>query len=226
MNKNKKLEGSFLNTEWLKKVVFAVVVTSLLVTNAHSQELPKNLLYANENLKFEKLYILGDYKVLHFSDFYKQNNRFMYLMDEKNQVIDKMQIRNDDYILIRSDSTYAFKNLSDLGEVKVSEKGFQTTMFMDVSAVFSKDYFEPQYVLGRNIIGSKYHTENDCLTYQYALTDSIKFIAGDANSSSKLYNLNGSTNIYILDEEKYEKITNKKFAGLEINKLFDKDKSC
>ena len=60
--KIKNWKSSFLNTEWLKKVVFAVVITSFLATKAYSQELPQNLLYANENLKFEKLYILGDYQ--------------------------------------------------------------------------------------------------------------------------------------------------------------------
>jgi hypothetical protein len=71
-------------------LIYSIIVFALLFQKSSiGQELPKNLLYANENLKFEKIYKVGEYKVLHTSP-YKQNQRFMYLLDEENVVVDTM----------------------------------------------------------------------------------------------------------------------------------------
>ena len=73
------------------KIIYSLVL-GLLALSSAAQELPRNLVYANENLVFEKLYILKDQKLLHFSDEKRQNRRFVYLLNEQNVVTDTLQV--------------------------------------------------------------------------------------------------------------------------------------
>ena len=210
------------------RIFTSVVVLSILFlfqNKAHSQELPQNLLYANENLKFEKIYKLGEYKVLHFSDQMRQNKRFMYLLNERNVVVDTMKMRGNDLLLIRSDSTFAIKNLGDLFEVKIAGGKFQTTLAIDVSAVFSDDYIRPYFIVNGYIIGKKnLKSENYLSSYYYLHADSLELLQGIPKRTDE-YNIDDSTSVFLLSEEAYEEVSGKTYEGLPIRPLFDKKKS-
>jgi len=217
-----------INVKWYAQwLMAAALVLSLLCGLGHvsfSQELPRNLLYANENLKFEKLHKVGEYKILHLKNLYKPNKRFMYLLDEENVVVDTIKVRGSDFVLMRSDSTFSIKNLGDLFEIKINEGKFQTKRATDVSAVFSDDYFGPDYLINRYFIGARYNPSDDYLSYHYLSADSLKLLQG-VPIRDKEYNVDNSTAKFSLSEEDYKKLTGKTYKNLPIRPLFNKEKT-
>jgi hypothetical protein len=207
-------------------LVFSIVILSLFCQNsAISQELPKNLLYANENLIFEEFYRVGEYKILHFADEIRQNQRFMYLLNEANIVVDTMPVRGNDLLLMRSDSSFSIKNTSDLFEIYITEGKFKTKMAIDVSAVFISDYIRPYFIVNRYVIGTKnLKSENYLSSYFYFSADSLELLQLNSFRYGK-YNTDDSTKIYALNEEDYRKLTGKTYEKLPIRPLFDKEKS-
>lgn len=206
-------------------LAFSIVILALLFQNtAISQELPRNLLYANENLKFEKIYKIGDYKILHTAPFSKQNKRFMYLLDRGNVVVDTMKVDGSDFLLARSDSTFSIKNLGDLFEFKIVEGKFKTLRAINVYPAFSSDYFGPDYLINSYFIGDRYNPSDDYLSYHYLLADSLELLNGTPIKNDK-YNIEDSTTVYSLSEEDYKKVTGKTYKDLPIRPLFDKEKT-
>lgn len=222
------MEKSFreILQKWKRTMTFSFVglLVTLLFTHAYAQELPRNLLYANENLKFEKLHKVGEYKILHLKNLYKPNKRFMYLLDEENVVVDTMKVRGSDFVLMRSDSTFSIKNLGDLFEIKINEGKFQAKRAIDVSAVFSDDYFDPDYLLNGYFIGARYNLSDDYSSYHYLSADSLELLQG-VPIRDKEYNVDDSTAKFSLSEEDYKKVTGKTYRGLPIRSLFNKEKT-
>ncbi|MFT7150130.1 MAG: hypothetical protein ACI82Q_001995 [Nonlabens sp.] len=223
------MEKSFreILQKWKRTLTFSFVglLVTLLFTHAYAQELPRNLLYANENLRFEKLYKIGDYKVLHIAPVFKQNQRYMYLLDEANIVVDTMKVDGSDYVLMRSDSTFSIKSLGDLFEIKIVNGKFQTQQAIDVSAVFfSSKRLDPYYLLNRYFIGAFYHVTEDHLSYHYLSADSLELLSGTPIENEK-YNIDAATSVYLLNEKEYTKLTGKTYENLPISPLFDKQKT-
>ena len=221
------LPSNYLNL-FSARIFTSVVVLSILFlfqNKAHSQELPQNLLYANKNLKFEEIYKVGEYSVLHYIDALRQKKRLIYLLDERNIVVDTMNVRSTNHILMRSDSTFALKSLGDIFEYEIAESKLQTTLAIDVSAVFSDDYIDPYFIVNDYIIGEKnLKSENYLSSYYYLHADSLELLQGIPKRTDE-YIIDDSTAVFLLSEEAYEEVSGKTYEGLPIRPLFDKKKS-
>jgi hypothetical protein len=148
----------------------------------------------------------------------------MYLLDVENVVVDTMKVRGSDFVLMRSDSTFSIKNYSDLFEIKIVEGKFQVERAIDVSAVFSSDYFSPDYLINRYFIGARYNPSDDYLSYHYLSADSLELLQG-VPIRDKEYNVDDSTAKFSLSEEDYKKLTGKTYKDLPIRPLFNKEKT-
>jgi hypothetical protein len=125
---------------------------------------------------------------------------------------------------MRSDTSFSIKSLGDLFEIQIVNGKFQTQQAIDVSAVFSSKSLDPDYLLNRYFIGAIYHETGDHLSYHYLSADSIELLRGNPIENEK-YNINDATSVYLLDEEKYTKLTGKTYKNLSIIPLLDKQKT-
>ena len=203
-------------------VIFAVL--SLGMHSAKAQ-LPKNLVYANENLNFDKLFSLGKYKMLYAVDYKKQRNRFAYLLDEANLVVDTMKVDGNDYFLMRSDSTFSISSLGDYYEITVRNGQFEADLVLNITYQFGQKFMGLFHKLGGYLIGTKYNRDNDCISYHYFKASDVE--APKAIMTGKpTYGVNDSTQLFFINEKEYEKITGKNYDNLAIESLFDFEKSC
>ena len=190
-----------------------------------ARQLPQNLVYGNKNLKFEKLYKLGDHTLLYFAHERRQKNRYLYLLNEANLVTDTLEVRGSDKILIRSDSSFSVKALGDMFEVSIRENRFHTKTAINVYYGFSTKIIDPLYFINDHLIGEMYHSEGDCVSYHYLNADSLELLTG-AFTGKSIYGVNDKTNLYSLSIDDYEKVSGRSYNDLAIKPLFDRAKNC
>lgn len=206
------------------KIIYSLVL-GLLALSSAAQELPRNLVYANENLVFEKLYILGDQKLLHFSDEKRQNRRFVYLLNEQNVVTDTLQVEGNDYFLLTSDSTFSIRGLSEYGSYILDEHKIQIRSAFVSYVSFHNEMIEPNFIVGGYIIGSKYDQSRDCVSYHYVDGNKLEALASLSSPTYK-YGFDELDTLYMFNMEMYEDYKGRAYDKGLVQSLFNKSKSC
>ncbi len=224
----KRVLHQFLSKE---KIEFCSTYTKLFfilvffVSGELLAQMPKNLVYANENLKFEELYSIGKYKILYISDFKRQRKRFAYLLNDSNLVVDTMRVEGNDDFLLRSDSTFSVKSLGDYFEITIRNGQFEADLATNIAYPFSQTYLDVFHLVGDYFIGDKYHEEGDCHSYHYLKADELKGLQGQSNGK-KIYGINDRTKLVVISEEDYQKASGESYSKLPVKPLFGKEKSC
>lgn len=152
----------------------AIVFLCLSSFKIHGQELARNLVYANKNLIFEDVMVVGKHKLLRITPAQRQNNRFVYLLDEQNIVVDTLKILGNDRFLIHNDSSFSIKGLGEYVKVKISNSKLVTTAGYKVKYSFEEKVFSPLFMLNNNLFGSKWDGKNAISTYHSAPFTAIK----------------------------------------------------
>ena len=216
--------SSSISMPFMRLLLMGVSVFVLSAQLAKAQ-LPQNLVYANENLRFDKLFSLGEYKMLYAVDYRKQRNRFAYLLDESNLIIDTMKVDGNDYIMPRSDSSLSISSLGDYYEITVRNGQFEADLVMNKAYDFGQKHMNFFHRLGKYFIGTRYHADEDCISYHYLSVDSLEAPVA-VYKRSPGYGINDSSRSFFVFEKDYEKITGKNYESLPVEPLFDKEKSC
>ena len=175
-----------------------IIWCGLSTLSIFGQELPKNLIYANDNLVFEDVIRVGDNLLLRVSPQNKQNQRFIYLLDEKNLVVDTMRVLGNDRFLIRSDSTFSIRGLSEYVNVTIQNNRFNVTLSLENYSDFSNEILNPIFFVGNYLVGSLYSPVDDCIHYKKYLSDSLKFLVSVPKLLPETYNFNDLDTLYLL----------------------------
>jgi len=174
------------------------LVLNVSLSYSQEQELPKNLVYANENLAFEEIVAVGNYKLLRITPDRQQNKRFIYLLDEQNLVVDTMKVMGNDRFLIRSDSNFTIRALNEYVNFKISENGLIATSGFETRYKFTSQVINPIFMLNKQLFGS-YYLGNDCSVYNFMAFDVVKTMLYPKNNFQD-YNLYQIDSLMVFDE--------------------------
>jgi hypothetical protein len=184
-----------------KSVLLLLAIFSTTLSYSQEQELPKNLVYANENLAFEEVLAVGNYKLLRITPDRQQNKRFIYLLDEQNLVVDTMKVMGNDRFLIRSDSNFTIRALSEYANYVIQDNSLVSTSGFETRYKFTNRVINPIFMLNKQLFGS-FYLGNDCSIYNSMTFDIVKAQAYPKNNI-KDYNLYQIDSLMVFDENTY-----------------------
>jgi len=193
-----------------------------------AQDLPKNLVYSNENLFFEDILKVGDHKLLRITPMKRENKRFIYLLNKHNLVVDTMKVSGNDNFLIRSDSIFSIRSLGEYVDVKIHNDRFIATVGIATQSDFNYQVIRLIFFVGDYLFGSLYLPEKDCESYRAIPTNSFKSLVLVPASLPKEYNFDDLDTLFLLGVKRMEKFTGQKdaYAGVPFNTLIPEIETC
>lgn len=171
-----------------------------LQAQVEGQTLPKNLMYAAENLVFEDILTIGDFKLLRITPSNRQNKRFVYLLNKENLVVDTMKVFGNDLFLIRNDSSFSIRGLGDYIDITITKDKLNARRGFQNKAKFESATLDPLFVLNNQLLGKTWLRKEGYYVYDWLPFDQIQTTAYVKNKL-KEYNFYQLDNLMILDEE-------------------------
>jgi hypothetical protein len=185
------------------KALLTLLLSTLSFTFLKGQEIPKNLIYGNENLQFEEIYKVGQHTLLlHVPK--NQNKRTLYLLNRQNLVTDQIKVEGNDDFLIRSEKTFALSGLSEYVEFTIEKDRLVPHFGFDTKANFS-EVISPEFVVKNTIIGTKWNAEYDCSLYYYLPVNQAKALVS-LNPKVEQYAFNRLDTVFLFDSQEIEKV--------------------
>jgi hypothetical protein len=188
----------------IKKINVTIVVIILysiaqFETQAQDQSPPKNLMYAAENLVFEDIIAIGNFKLLRITPNNRQNKRFVYLLNKVNLVVDTMKVNGNDHYLIRNDSNFSIRGLGDYVDISIKGERLSAKGGFQNKSIFSDETINPIFPFNNQIFGRIYIKEIDREIYTHLTYESI-ITPSYLNNKSELYNYYQLDTLPLLDE--------------------------
>jgi hypothetical protein len=177
-----------------------MILCSLAQLHAQDKTPPKNLMYAAENLVFEDILAIGNYKLLLISPERQENKRFVYLLNKENLVVDTMKVYGYERYLIRNDTSLSIRGLNESVDITISKSSLKATSGFETKSKFTNGVIRPLFVFDKRLFGSFYLPEKDYSVYNWI---PFKQIQTNAYVENKLneYNFYQLDTLMILDEE-------------------------
>ncbi|WP_268122346.1 hypothetical protein [Roseivirga pacifica] len=198
------------------KHLLTILAYLLLCYQSYGQEIPKNLIYGNENLQFERIYKVGSHTLLlHVPN--RQNKRVLYLLNEQNLVSDQIKVQGNDDFLIRSKSSFALSGLSEYVEFKIENDSLVPLFGFQSKANFSQ-ILSPEFVINNTIVGTKWNADYDCSPYYYMPISKVKALVS-LNPKVEEYAFNRLDTVFLFDAQGIEQIEKGTIDRFEIKAL-------
>lgn len=206
------------------KMLFSLVVICLIHPNTIGQELPKNLVYANESFEFDRISFVGENIILRKNTRKGKPIRKSFLLNKSRVLTDTMKMYDGTAWLVRSDSSFSV-NTTKYIDVNIENDRFVTKKGINLHANF-RSILSPIFFIKDFLLGKVYKSDDDCSSYHYLSKDHLSVLAGIVEKAPDWYGYDDLDTVFILDVKKFKKLTGETYDDLLIKELYPFDKSC
>jgi hypothetical protein len=151
----------------------------------------------------------------------KENKRYLYLLNESNEITDTMKCSAITDIITMSDSTFVIWDLNYSVEIKIENDKFVLSRLIQILADFN-NYLGLSVIIDNYMVGKKYIPEDDCIIFKAAKLNQPFYLIGRKTYRYErgLYNLNKNDTMFILMTNKPRniKLTKKQKDQIKLNK--------
>jgi len=193
--------------------------------NVLAQELPKNLVYANEAFEFERVSIVGENMLLRRNFVKGKNIWTTFLLNANRVMTDTMKMADGNW-LIRSDSTFTVNASNEYVNVAIRDDRFFTKAGLLIKTDFSSNFIDPIFMINKFLLGYLYREEENCRSYHYLDAKELRTLAAKPGVTD-WFGFDDLDTVLLLSANRFEKFSKgETYDDLPIKDLFPFSQSC